>query len=93
MATATGLTGKTFFGLFCFAPFFRSSGVVRNCQVKLIRDLLPLGVVQKEMKSPMNGFVLHVNNNLENHQKTPSIAAKLYFSSRAYCPSIPERPH
>ena len=40
------------------------------------------------MKSPMNGFVLHVNNYLENQfstRKTPSIAAKLYFSSRAYC--------
>ena len=35
----------------------------------------------------MNGFVLHVNNNLENQfstKKTPSIAAKPYFSSRAY---------
>ena len=36
----------------------------------------------------MNGFVFHVNNNLENQfstKKTPSIAAKPYFSSRAYC--------
>ena len=37
----------------------------------------------------MNGFVLHVNNNLENQfstkKKTPSITAKPYFSSRAYC--------
>ena len=37
----------------------------------------------------MNGFVLHVNNNLENQfstkKKTPSTAAKPYFSSRAYC--------
>ena len=35
----------------------------------------------------MNGFVLHVNNYLENQfftKKTSSIAAKPYFSSRAY---------
>ena len=62
--------------------FFRSSGVVRNYQAKLIRDFLPLGVVQKQMKCPMNGFVLHVNNILENQfstKKTPSIAAEPYF--------------
>ena len=74
--------------LVCFVfSFFRSSGVVWNYQAKLIRDFLPLGVVQKQMKCPMNGFVLHVNNNLENQfstKKTPSIAAKPYFSSRAY---------
>ena len=51
---------------FVFFSFFRSSGVVRNYQAKSIRDFLPLGVVQKKMKSPMNGFVLHVNKNLEN---------------------------
>ena len=87
-ATGTGLTGKTIFWFGLFFSFFRSSGVVRNYQAKLIRDFLPLGVVQKQMKSPMNGFVLHVNNNLENQfstKKTPSIAAKPYFSSRAYC--------
>ena len=37
----------------------------------------------------MKGFFLHVNNNLENQfstkKKTPSIVAKPYFSSRAYC--------
>ena len=36
----------------------------------------------------MNGFVFHVNSNLENQfstKKTPSIAAKPYFSGRAYC--------
>ena len=36
----------------------------------------------------MNGFVLHVNNNLKNQfskKKIPSIAAKPYFSNRAYC--------
>ena len=36
----------------------------------------------------MNGFVLHVNNNLKKsvfYEKTPSIAAKPYFSTRAYC--------
>ena len=68
--------------------FFRSGGVVRNYQAKLIRDFLLLGVVQKQMKSPMNGFVLLVNNYLENQfstKKTPSTAAKPYFSSRAYC--------
>ena len=77
---------RRFFVCFVFS-FFRSSGVVRNYQAKLIRDFLPLGVVQKQMKCPMNGFVLHVNNNLENQfstKKTPSIAAKPYFSSRAY---------
>ena len=46
-------------------------------------------VVLKQMKSPMNGFVLYVNNNLENQfsteKKPPSIVAKLYFSRRAYC--------
>ena len=31
---------------------------------------VPLGVVQKQMKTPMNGFVLHVNNNLENQFPT-----------------------
>ena len=51
---------------FVFFPFFRSSGVVRNYHAKSIHDFLPLDVVQKKMKSPMNGFVLHVNNNLEN---------------------------
>ena len=80
------LTRRFFwFGLLFF--LFRSSGVVRNYQAKLIRDFLPLGVVQKQMKSPMNGFVLHVNNCLENQfstKKTPSIAAKPYFSSRTY---------
>ena len=68
--------------------FSRSSGVVRNYQAKLIRDFLPFGVVQKQMKSPMNGFVLHENNYRRNQfstKKTPSIAAKPYFSSRAYC--------
>ena len=35
-----------------------------------MRDFLPLGVVQKQMKSPMNGFVLRVNNNLENQFST-----------------------
>ena len=88
-ATATGLTGKTFFFLFVlFFSFFRCSRVVRNYQAKLIRDFLLSGVVQKQMKSPMNGFILHVNNYLENlfsTKKTPSIAAKPYFSSRAYC--------
>ena len=69
-ATATGLTGKTFFWFVSSSSFFRSSGVVRNYQAKLIRDFLPLGVVQKQMKSPMNGFVLHVNNNLENQFST-----------------------
>ena len=49
-ATATGLTGKTFFWFGLFFSFFRSSGVVRNYQAKLIRDFLPLGVVQKQMK-------------------------------------------
>ena len=70
-----------------FFSFFRFSEVVRNYQAKLIRDFLPLGVVQKQMKSPMNGFVLHVNNYLENQfstKKTPSISAKPYFSSRVY---------
>ena len=88
-ATATDLTGKTFFFLFVlFFSFFRSSGVVRNYQEKLIRDFLLLGVVHKQMKSPMNGFVLHENNYLQNQfptKKTPSIAAKPYFFSRAYC--------
>ena len=57
--------------LVCFVfSFLRSSGVVRNYQVKLIRDFLSLGVVQKQMRSPMNGFVLHVNNNLENQFST-----------------------
>ena len=37
-----------------FFSFFRFSGVVRNYQAKLIRVFLPLGVVQKQMKSPMN---------------------------------------
>ena len=56
-----------FSGLVCFFfLFFRSSGVVKNYQAKSIHDFLPLGVVQKKMKSPMNGFVLHVNKNLEN---------------------------
>ena len=64
VATATGLTSKTFFWFVLSSSFFRSSGVVRNYQTKLIRDFLPLGVVQKQMKSPMNGFVLQVNNNL-----------------------------
>ena len=50
--------------------FFRSGGVVRNYQAKLIRDFLLLGVVQKQMKSPMNGFVLLVNNYLENQFST-----------------------
>ena len=39
----------------------------------------------------MNGFALHVNNNLENQfstKKTPSIAAKPYFSRRAYGKNI-----
>ena len=70
-ATATVLTSKTYFFFVCFVFFlFRFSGVVRNYQAKLIRDFLPLGVVQKQMKSPMNGFVLHVNNNLENQFST-----------------------
>ena len=56
------------FGLLFF--LFRSSGVVRNYQVKLIRDFLSLRVVQKQMRSPMNGFVLHLNNNLENQFST-----------------------
>ena len=64
-ATATGLIGKTFFWFVLFFSLFRSSGVVRNYQAKSIRDFLPLYVVQKQMKSPMNGFVLHVNNNLK----------------------------
>ena len=56
--------------LVCFVlSFFRCSGV-RNYQAKLIRDFLPLGVVQKQMKDPMNRFVLHVNNNLENQFST-----------------------
>ena len=88
-ATATGLTGKTFFFVwFVFFSFFKSGGVVRNYQAKLIRNFLPIGVVQKHMRSPMNGFVLHVNNYLENQfstKRTPSTAAKPYFSSRAYC--------
>ena len=70
-----------------FSSFFRFSEVVRNYQAKLIRDFLPLGVVQKQMKSPMNGFVLHVNNYLENQfstKKAPSISAKPYFSFRVY---------
>ena len=62
-ATATDLTGKTFF---LFVLFL----VVRNYQAKLIRDFLPLGFVQKQMKSPMNGFVLHGNNYLENQFST-----------------------
>ena len=36
----------------------------------------------------MNEFVLHVNNNLKKsvfYEKTTSIAAKPYFSTRAYC--------
>ena len=36
----------------------------------------------------MNRFVFHVNNKLENQfstKKTPSIAVKPDFSSRAYC--------
>ena len=35
----------------------------------------------------MNGFVLHVNNYLENQfstKKSPSISAKPYFSTRVY---------
>ena len=87
-ATATGLIGKTFFWFVLFFSLFRSSGVVRNYQAKSTRDFLPLYVVQKQMKSPMNGFVLHVNNNLKNQfstKKTSSIAAKPYFSGRAYC--------
>ena len=56
-----------FFVLF---SFFRSSGVVRNRHAKSIRDFLSLGVVQKQMKSPMDGHVLHVNNNLENQFST-----------------------
>ena len=87
-ATATGLIGKTFFWFVLFFSLFRSSGVVRNYQAKSTRDFLPLYVVQKQMKSPRNGFVLHVNNNLKNQfstKKIPSIAAKPYFSTRAYC--------
>ena len=79
---------RHFFCLFYFFSFFRSSGVVRNYHAKLIRDFLPLGVVQKQMKSPMNGFFLHVNNYLENQfstRITPSTAAEPYFSSRTYC--------
>ena len=69
-ATATGFAGKTFCLFVLFFSFFRSSVVVRNYQAKLIRDFLPLGVVQKQMKSPMNGFVFHVNNYLENQFST-----------------------
>ena len=61
-ATATGLTGKTFFWFGLFFSFFRLEITKR----KLIRDFFPFGVVQKKMKIQMNGFVLHVNNNLEN---------------------------
>ena len=51
-ATTTGLTGKTFFWfLLFFFSFFRSNGVVRNYQAKLIH--LPLGVMQKQMKSTL----------------------------------------
>ena len=74
----------------CFS-FFRSSGVVENYQAKLIRDLLSLGVVQKQTKSPMNGLVLHVKNYLKNQfstKNTHSIAAKPYFSRRAYGKNI-----
>ena len=53
-----------------FVSSFLGLVIVRNHQVKLIRDFLLLGVVQKQMKSPMNGFVLHVNNNLENQFST-----------------------
>ena len=46
------LTRRFFwFGLLFF--LFRSSGVVRNYQAKLIRDFLPLGVMQKQMKSTL----------------------------------------
>ena len=56
----------------CFS-FFRSSGVVENYQAKLIRDLLSLGVVQKQTKSPMNGLVLHVKNYLKNQFSTKKL--------------------
>ena len=80
-ATATVLTSKTFFCSFVlFFSFFRFSGVVRNDQAKLIRDFLPLGVVQKQMKCPMNGFVLHVNNNLENQFSTKKKLPRLWPS-------------
>ena len=53
-ATATVLTSKTFLCSFVlFFSFFRFSGVVRNYQAKLIRDFLPLGVMQKQMKSTL----------------------------------------
>ena len=79
-ATGTSLTGKTFFWFALFISFFRSSGVVRNYQAKLIRDFHPWGVVQKRTRYPMNGFILHVNNYLENQfptTKTPSIDKQL----------------
>ena len=87
-ATATGLTGKTLF-LFCFVfSFFRSSGVVRNYQAKLIRDFLPLGVVQKIDQEP-DEWVCPSCEQLPRKsvstKKIPSIAGKPYFSSRAYC--------
>ena len=79
-ATATGLTGKTFFWFVLFFSLFRSSGVVRNYQAKSTRDFLPLYVAQKQMKSPMNGFVLHVNNNLENQFSTKKKLPRLWPS-------------
>ena len=85
-ATTTGLTGKTFFWFLLFFSPFRSGGVVRNYQAKSIRDFLPIYVVQKQMKSLMIGFVLHMNNNLKQsvfHEKNPLDCGQAIFLYRS----------